>query len=339
MEQPVDLKRLLLCLKKNLILIIAGTIAGAVLCAGIYLVKNLFFLGEESYSAVSKLYLDFAVDESGEVYQYYNGYTWSDLMTTDPILDKVMEELTDAGVSLDRGFVEASIGAEILSDIRLLTITVTAPDKEKANQISVAVSKALERYGEEQKEFIEINTIKPGEASKVVTGDYLPQAIILGAILGLLVSFIVNLLALVTEDDIYVPEDCKRLYGVRFAGMFYEKTNDLVWVSDKDIKEESTYLCLDSEEFVQRTKTVVQNKSIGEDNSKAEVVQIFTNKGVSIDGIKNKDSIYIVAKQGAKNGKRLRHTLEMCADLDLNVKGIIIGDAKKNFIKSYYHMV
>ncbi len=52
--------------------------------------------------------------------------------------------------------VEDSITADILSDIRLLTVTVRTPDQEETNRILKASEKALARFGEERVEFEKI---------------------------------------------------------------------------------------------------------------------------------------------------------------------------------------
>lgn len=55
-------------------------LAGALLGGGLYLIVHVAFAPARVYEGVSKVYLTFAADDDGDAYQYYNGYTWNDLM-------------------------------------------------------------------------------------------------------------------------------------------------------------------------------------------------------------------------------------------------------------------
>ena len=109
LNRGMDLKRLTLYLQKSIWLAIMLAILGAV-CGGIvYQVARSMKMPVE-FVAVSKLYISFGHDENGEVYQYYNGYTWNDLLDTDPIMDLVMEKLP----GYERDAVGEATTAEIL---------------------------------------------------------------------------------------------------------------------------------------------------------------------------------------------------------------------------------
>ncbi|MDE6184709.1 MAG: hypothetical protein K2G39_04675 [Lachnospiraceae bacterium] len=125
LNRGMDLKRLMLYLQKKIWLVAVLAILGATCGGVIYQVMRSVKMPVE-YEVVSKLYISFGHDESGEVYQYYNGYTWNDLLDTDPILDLVMQELP----GYERDEVMEATTAEILSDIRLLTVRVRGEDEK-----------------------------------------------------------------------------------------------------------------------------------------------------------------------------------------------------------------
>ena len=122
-REGIDWKRVFLLWGKRLWIFAAAALAGAVLGGGIYFVVCVLPAANREYESVSKLYLNFNCEPEDFNELSYNGYTWNDLMATDPILDSTMENLP-AGIG--RETVIGATKAEILSDIRLLTVTITA---------------------------------------------------------------------------------------------------------------------------------------------------------------------------------------------------------------------
>ena len=139
-DAGMDMKRILLCFMRRLWIVPLAAAIGALAGFLIYEAARVVPESEREYRAVAKVYLDFAPDETGEVYQAYNGYTWNDLMTTDPILDVTMRYLPQ---DYTKEEVAAATKAEILSDLRLLTITVTAHDRERCGAILEATGRSL----------------------------------------------------------------------------------------------------------------------------------------------------------------------------------------------------
>ncbi len=130
LNRGMDLKRLLLYFQRKIWIIIMLIILGATFGGVTYQIIRGMKMPVE-YMTVSKLYISFGVDESGEVYQHYNGYTWNDLMDCDPILDLIMEELP----GYEKEEVREATSAEILSDIRLLTVKVIGGSEKFVREI------------------------------------------------------------------------------------------------------------------------------------------------------------------------------------------------------------
>ena len=91
-KQGMDLKRLMLRMQGKIWLLLMLIVLGAGIGGVSYQVARAMRM-PITYEAVSKLYISFGVDESGEIYQYYNGYTWNELLDTDPIISKIEENL------------------------------------------------------------------------------------------------------------------------------------------------------------------------------------------------------------------------------------------------------
>lgn len=214
-DAGMDIRKLMLAFLRRSWIVLLAAAAGAAAGALIYLGMHTVWAGQREYRAVSKLYLDFAADETGQVYQEYNGYTWNDLMRTDPILDVIMEEL---GASYDRKEVAEAIKAEILSDLRLLTITVTTKSPEETDAILSAADHSLEAFGQTAKEFLEIQRIQEETAALVVADSRLTQAVCLGAAGAFAAAVLVLLFCYILDDRIVTPTDLRAVTELPFAG-------------------------------------------------------------------------------------------------------------------------
>ena len=211
----MDMKKLLLCFIGKIWIVLLAVLLGAVLGGGAYAVSRVVPESKREYQAMSKIYLDFAADETGEVYQAYNGYTWNDLMATDPILDVTMKYLPE---TYSREDVMGATKAEILSDLRLLTITVTTHDADSCNAILQATGQSLTDRGREAKEFRRIEVIRTTEAALVVADSRLVQAVLIGLVLGAAAALLGMLLYYVLDDRIMVAADLRQVTDVPFVG-------------------------------------------------------------------------------------------------------------------------
>ncbi len=214
LNRGLDLKRLALYLQKKIWLALMLAILGAV-CGGIlYQVVRAVKMPVE-YKAVSKLYISFAHDENGEVYQYYNGYTWNDLLDADPIMDIVMTALP----GYEREQVQEATTAEILSDIRLLTITVRGDNEKFVREIRDAVEKGLREYARVTEELYQIEVIRSGLPERVYWDDRTTAACVTGAVLfGIAALFVIGF-NYALDESIYVQEDVEKRYPYKALGL------------------------------------------------------------------------------------------------------------------------
>ena len=213
-NREMDLKRLVLFLQKKLWLVIMLVILGATAGGILYQMLHSMKMPVE-YQAVSKLYISFGHDESGEVYQYYNGYTWNDLLDTDPIMDLVMMYLP----GYEKEQVMEATTAEILSDIRLLTITVRGEEEKFVREISRATENGLKEFGRESEELEQIKVIRSGVPQRVYWDDRTSAACITGAVILGVISLLVIGFNYALDEAVYVQEDIEKRYGVKALGI------------------------------------------------------------------------------------------------------------------------
>lgn len=214
-DSGMDLKKLALCFIRKIWLVLLAAAVGAVIGGILYEAAHIVPESEREYRAVSKIYLDFAPDETGEVYQAYNGYTWNDLIATDPILDVTMGFLPEGYTKEE---VTAATKAEILSDLRLLTITVTTHDRERCDAILSAVGKSLTQRGSTAKEFDKIEVIQTTESRLVTADSRTVQAVLAGLVIAAVLMLLGMGFYYILDDRIMVASDIKQTADVPFIG-------------------------------------------------------------------------------------------------------------------------
>lgn len=214
-DAGLDMRKLALCFWKRIWMAAVAAAVGAALGALVYMAVSVVPESEREYQAMSKIYLDFAPDETGEIYQAYNGYTWNDLMATDPILDGTMRHLPK---DYSREEVTAATKAEILSDLRLLTVTVTSHDADRCNAILQATGQSLEDRGDEAKEFRRIEVIRTTQAKLLTADSRFWQAVLIGLVLALALVLLGMLLFYVLDDRIMAATDLRAVTDVPFVG-------------------------------------------------------------------------------------------------------------------------
>ena len=318
-NEGMDLKKLLLFLIHRFWIVVLAAVAGAFIGGGIYLLHLVVLDSNREYQAQSKVYLDFAPDDTGEVYQYYNGYTWNDLMSTNLILDATMSYLPD---DYTEDEVVLATKAEILSDVRLLTITITTSDIERTAQILRATDQALVDMGQREKEFIDIEIIKETEPQMVVADPRLLQAVLVGLVIALVLVFISMELVYILDDRIYVPGDLKCVTEVPFVGFSFTSNKDknLVERLQNDMEQNLAYL--------------------EKENGELKILELKKNSDFSEqmpDSVKNAKCILLSIPYGKIDRSSLSYRIEQLSLRKLTLTGIIIRDADMRFLKWYYN--
>lgn len=312
-DAGMDMKKWILMLLHRFWMVLAAAAAGAVLGGIVYTVVHTVPESEREYRAVSKVYLDFATDETGEVYQEYNGYTWNDLMATDPILDLTMSYLSE---DYTREEVMEATEATILSDLRLLTVTITTNHADRTDAILAATDQALEEYGSTAKEFIQIQAIQTTQASLVVADSRLVQAVVLGLVIAVAVVLLVMLLYYVLDDRILVASDVKQVTDVPFVGYTF-----------KDIEERLQQDYDKTIAYLQEKHGVILEISV---SLTEEIAAEQFARAREADGI------IVVVPYGKIHGTYLSYLIGQYQVQGCKIAGIAIADADVKFLRRYY---
>lgn len=207
-QDGIDVKKITLKFLSKWWMIVLGTLVGCLLGILIYFAYHAIADGVV-YQGYSEFKLDFVADETGEAFQKYNGYTWNDMMTTSIVADGTLKRVEGDGIDLQT--LEEVTLAEIKSDLRILKVTFTDSDLVKCQKIQTATEESLVELGQTAEEFSQITVIKSISPVRVYADNRLPQAILLGAILGCVISLIALWFMEILDDRIMVQSD---LYGL-----------------------------------------------------------------------------------------------------------------------------
>ena len=320
-DAGMDMKKLGICFMRKCWILLAAAVIGVALGSVIYIIAHTVPESEREYQAVSKVYLDFAADETGEVYQAYNGYTWNDLMVTDPILDVTMEYLPQ---DYTREEVAAATKAEILSDIRLLTITITTHDADRCSTIMQATEKSLVKQGETAKEFKNITVIQSMGAEAVTVDDRTVQAALIGLVAAAMLTLFAMLFYYMLDDRILVAADLKIVTDTSFIG--YAGAEERL---DREYNNNLSYL---QEKMGVIAALTVTQRATGE--KAAEYDETVTQeKWKELCGA---DGVVVMVEYGRVHAAYLAYMIDQLKLRKCRIAGIAITGADEKFLRRYY---
>ena len=193
------------------------TMAGAVLGSGLSLIVALLQMQERCYVSETEYYIKFAAGAL-EAKHHYNDFTWNDVLVSDSILGRAMEQLGD---QYDRSQVQNMITADILSDVRYLTITVRGLEFAQVEEIKNAIGTALESFGETKDEFDQIYKIDDLEIVQEDVPFFTWRAAFLGGLLAGLLGIFLTAFRFCMGSVIYTKRDITRYTGVPAYGMTF----------------------------------------------------------------------------------------------------------------------
>lgn len=318
----MDLKRLgLLGLRKIWIVFLAA-LTGALVGCACYLVVHVVYAPAREYEAVGKLYIDFAEKSTGEAYQYYNGYTWDDLMKTDPILKYTMTLLPE---SYQEAEVREAVTADILTDIRLLTITVRTHDPEQTREILDATEQSLVHFATTIRELEQITVYRTTEPEAVIFDLQTGRVAAVCAALCALVAFLVLFLYYAMDDAIYLPEDICQRYGLPVLGVLGWREEELQTNMNYRYSQDKVGLLLLEE----------TTESVPEVAVPVETVR-FSAEAEQYGKLRSFDKVVIQVPCGRKNGKQLQHVLEQLKLQDCPADAVILCNGDRKLLQQYY---
>lgn len=216
-EQGLDVKRLALVIGKKIWIVAAAVIVGALAGALLYKAVTSITNGEAEYRISADYYItfDFETFEHGD--DYYNAYTWDNVLRDDPIVDYALTLLPK---EMTKEEIKAAVTGEMLGDYRILTVHVTSKNKEQVTLIADAYEKSLVHFGETKELFKSIECWSKEPLTLLEKNTKTANAALLGALLLGLSSLLALLYYYVLEDAFYTEKELRcrfnlATYGIR----------------------------------------------------------------------------------------------------------------------------
>ena len=335
-KEPFDLRLTVLRMLHQLPMIAAVTCAGILLFGGGYYVKNVLLRSQKEYAATSVFRVEYAADSVEDLMQsYINEMSWNTYMQSQMFLEMVSGHL-------GQGIAEQELGetleAFVWSDLRVLSVTVTADSPEKCQDITRAAEKAL-TCDFVLGEIDSISVIDPGVPEEVIPDVRVGRALILSGVLSCFFCVVLLLLKETGDDKIWLPSLIFRRYGVRTAGT----------PGSRGLEENLRYFFRNREEGRGIAVCMVQ-----EDLEPEQVLwQLRRTCPETVDAgwfaaasplkdpevcrtLRQAGGILLAVKAGGHGGKKLEYVLEYLEQQDCRVTAAILWDADEKLINRYY---
>ena len=218
-QQGIDSRAMFAAFMRNLPMLLVLAAAGAILGSGLNVFLVLLQSRDTVFVSETEYYIEFAPGRY-EVRDYYNDFTWNDVLATDLILGRAMELLGD---QYERTQVKDSITADILSDVRYLTITVRSKTFEEAEAIKNALQTALEEFGAKKKEFESIEKIEDLEIVQEKRQYFAWRAAVLGAVVLLCIGIFEIAFRICAGSAFYTKQEIVKTFGIPVYGMTFKE--------------------------------------------------------------------------------------------------------------------
>lgn len=321
-KEPLDTRLCLLRLIRKVWLVVLMSFAGAILFGGIYYLTHVVYGPAKEYVAESEYYIEYvnAVTQEQQ-YTFYNKETWESLIHTDIFMDEVMNGVREQTLAMDseitRDEVSNAIFATLLTDVRIVHVTVTTNNPYFTVVITNALEEAFIKFGESQREIDTVRAILIQKKATLTTIDNRTvRACILGAVVFASFTLFAMYLYVVLDTSIYIPLEFERRYGI-------------VMETDqnyKDCRDEEADTCSAAESTKRRPNVLAESVKRRPDVSAESVYVRETSDGTYILYVKSKDH----------NGPLIEKIIrELTADNKVITKAVLLQPDEK-LIKWYF---
>ena len=215
-DRGFDLRRFLMLAVRRLWIVILGAVTGALLFGVFSYVKQIIYAPEPIYRNDSLYHITFTQEEAKD---YYNDYTWNDVLDTDAIAGIASEFMKDT----DKNYIAASTTVPTMSDISLFHVYVDDPDPQKADDIQTALSLALSIFPQYISGMDSIEVMDRGSAQLLIWNTTIVRWTVAGAIIGVLASLFILAYVYIMDDTVRIAEDIRTAGGRCLGVLFKDK--------------------------------------------------------------------------------------------------------------------
>lgn len=212
-EVTIDLMELFSTLwaKKTIIIL------SAVFMALVAFVGTKMFVTPK-YTSVTKLFVMTKNDDTSASATYTDLQTGSmltkdymELVKSRPVLEKTISKLK---LDVTPEELAEMITTEIPTDTRIMSISVTDDDPKEAKQIADTLRKAFSVQITEIMNADSVNTVEEGNLPTSPSSPNVKKNMMLGALLGLVISMGFIVLISILDDTVKTPDDVEKYLGL-----------------------------------------------------------------------------------------------------------------------------
>ena len=329
-REPLDYRLIWLRFLRKLWILPIAVLAGTILVGAVYYYSRTGARGGRTYQSESVFYIDFAENAQGEEYDYYNYFTWGEVIHTDFFLDYVYEEMKG---EYSHEELASYITATVDSDVRYLYVRCNTHFPELSVKLSSIMETIVPQFAEIRDEFETIEVVKKGDEAKDSSKIRLGNACFLGACLGLAVAMFGILTVLILDTGIYLPSTIEKRYLVvclgapflpEFAPNWQLYLKDALKVALVRVDEGDSM-----EGFPITDVSAVANPEI-------ILCQNPVEHSEELEKIRNCDRTLLCLKAGRRNHEAITRLLEQLGRQGIQVTASILISADEKLISAYY---
>ena len=322
-REPLDYRLLFLRLLKRIWILPVAALLGLVIIGGSYYMSKLCFGHTRTYQTDSLFYIDFVDTSLGADYDFYNRYTWGEVVTTDFFVDMAYEEL---GGAVSKEEIRQSAYATVESDVRYLLIRGINKDPKLSFDIERALEKATVAFGETKKEFKSITLTKHADAAYDASNIRLKTAAVLGVCVGLFVAIIWWIVSSVADTSVYLPATLERSFKIKAIGapsMAEYESNAKLLLADY---EKVILVPADEDTDISGVNLYREHEKCGN--------PVYTPS--ECEKLKDAECVVLAVKAGAHNGKRVERTVDELSRIGAHIGAFVLIGEDAKLIRRYY---
>lgn len=234
-EMEIDLREIFYALKKRIFMILAvGLLCGCLSC-----VYTKFFMTPVYTSTSSMLVLTKETTLSSLADLQMGSQLTKDytvLTTSREVLQKVIE---NQELNISYKALKSCITLDNPADTRILNVSVTYPDAEKAKAIVDELANVASSYIGDKMEVIPPKIIEDGEIPTVQTSPSMSKNTMLGLVAGLILSAGIVVVITIMNDSIKTEDDIEKYLGISTLAVVPDR-KDYIGKKKKSKKKKSS---------------------------------------------------------------------------------------------------
>lgn len=234
-EMEIDLREIFYALKKRIFMILAvGLLCGCLSC-----VYTKFFMTPVYTSTSSMLVLTKETTLSSLADLQMGSQLTKDytvLTTSREVLQKVIE---NQELNISYKALKSCITLDNPTDTRILNVSVTYPDAEKAKAIVDELANVASSYIGDKMEVIPPKIIEDGEIPTVQTSPSMSKNTMLGLVAGLILSAGIVVVITIMNDSIKTEDDIEKYLGISTLAVVPDR-KDYIGKKKKSKKKKSS---------------------------------------------------------------------------------------------------